>query len=605
MVEGREKWSRNVEYLLATAGYAVGLGNVWRFPYLCYKSGGGAFLLPFLIMLVLCGIPLLYMEMAVGQLTQQGPIGAINRLCPFFKGAGLATVVISFLFTTYYNVIISWAFYYMFSSFTSTLPWADCNHDWNSEHCFDGANKTILDPITNATIIVPRSNDSLSPTEDFFEQRVLEKTSGIDEPGALRWDLSLILLMCWILVYFCIWKGPRFTGKVVYFTVTFPYLVLVILLVRGLTLPGAINGVLYFVVPRWELLKDANVWVAAAAQTFNSLGIAFGGIITMSSYNNKSHRILKDVLVIGIVDALTCILAGLAIFSILGYLAYNQGMDVEDVIKEGPGLVFVIYPAAFTSMPVSQLISVLFFLMLVTLGIDSQFASVEVIVTTIQDHFGLQVKKYLRRKEILVLVVCIVSYLCGLPNVTQGGIYFFQLIDYYAAAMSLMYLAFFEVIAITWFYGARRLAKDIEKSSGAAPPIFFVICWYFISPLLILGIWIFSLVQYKPFSMAGYEYPTWATVLGWLLAAMSIVCIPAGMVHTVISTKGNSLWEKFRNSLKPLDQPEEEPLHMDSLQNGKLLSENGHLTNGTAMFNHTGDNVYPKLDSEVEPLNYH
>ncbi|WAR02647.1 INE-like protein, partial [Mya arenaria] len=347
----------------------------------------------------------------------------------------------------------------------------------------------------------PSSNCNMPVNESFFRQRVLEKTSGIDEPGALRWDLSLILLMCWILVYFCIWKGPRFTGKVVYFTVTFPYLVLVILLVRGLTLPGAINGVLYFVVPRWELLKDANVWVAAAAQTFNSLGIAFGGIITMSSYNNKSHRILKDVLVIGIVDALTCILAGLAIFSILGYLAYNQGMDVEDVIKEGPGLVFVIYPAAFTSMPVSQLISVLFFLMLVTLGIDSQFASVEVIVTTIQDHFGLQVKKYLRRKEILVLVVCIVSYLCGLPNVTQGGIYFFQLIDYYAAAMSLMYLAFFE------------------------------------------GIWIFSLVQYKPFSMAGYEYPTWATVLGWLLAAMSIVCIPAGMVHTVISTKGNSLWE--------------------------------------------------------------
>ncbi|WAR02649.1 INE-like protein [Mya arenaria] len=481
MVEGREKWSRNVEYLLATAGYAVGLGNVWRFPYLGVPTPVSHYAGPVWDPSALHGD-------GGGPVDTAGANRGYQQALPFFQ-----------------------------SSFTSTLPWADCNHDWNSEHCFDGANKTILDPITNATIIVSRSNDSLSPSEDFFEQRVLEKTSGIDEPGALRWDLSLILLMCWILVYFCIWKGPRFTGK---------------------------------------------VWVAAAAQTFNSLGIAFGGIITMSSYNSKSHRILKDVLVIGIVDALTCILAGLAIFSILGYLAYNQGMDVEDVIKEGPGLVFVIYPAAFTSMPVSQLISVLFFLMLVTLGIDSQFASVEVIVTTIQDHFGLQVKKYLRRKEILVLVVCIVSYLCGLPNVTQGGIYFFQLIDYYAAAMSLMYLAFFE------------------------------------------GIWIFSLVQYKPFSMAGYEYPTWATVLGWLLAAMSIVCIPAGMVHTVISTKGNSLWEKFRNSLKPLDEPEEESLHMNSVQNVKFLSENDHLTNGTALFNHTGDNVYPQLDSGVEPLNY-
>ncbi|KAL4223921.1 hypothetical protein ACF0H5_017383 [Mactra antiquata] len=603
-IENRETWSRNLEYLLATAGYAVGLGNVWRFPYLCYRSGGGAFLIPFLIMLVLCGIPLLYMEMAVGQYTQRGPIGAIAKLCPFFKGAGIATVVISFLFTTYYNVIITWAFYYLFSSFTSKLPWSDCSHTWNSEKCFDGSNKTVIDTDTGATYVIPRDNNSLSPTEDFYEQRLLEKSTGIDEPGILQWDLSLILLMCWVLVYFCIWKGPRLTGKVVYFTATFPYLVLVTLLIRGVTLPGAINGIKYFIVPRWELLLDANVWVNAAAQTFNSLGIAFGGIITMSSYNKRSNKIIKDVLIIGVVDAVTCLLAGFAIFSILGYLAHNQGKDVLDVIKEGPGLVFVIYPEAFTSMPVSQLFSALFFFMLVCLGIDSQFASTEVIVTTIQDHFGSQVKKYLYRKEILVLVICIISFLCGLPNVTQGGIYFFQLIDYYAAAMSLMYLAFFEVIAITWFYGAKRLAKNIEEMNGAPPNIFFVVCWYGISPLLIFGIWMFSLIQYKPFSVAGYTYPGWAIGLGWFIAGLSIIAIPAAMVHSVIKADGKSLWQKFKNSLKPESSDSEQYVQNRDIPL-KHNAENGYHANGGGMIykpNYASE--LPQYEEEVKPLNY-
>ncbi|XP_060560453.1 sodium- and chloride-dependent GABA transporter ine-like [Ruditapes philippinarum] len=584
--ERRESWSRSVEYLLATAGYAVGLGNVWRFPYLCYRSGGG--------------------EIFYFFTSCQHTSKMISKDFVLFTGAGIATVVISFLFTTYYNVIITWAFYYLFSSFTSKLPWSDCSNDWNSDDCFDGVNKTVFDPVTNVTSVILRTNDSLSPTEDFYERGLLEKSSGIDEPGVLKWDLSLILLMCWILVYFCIWKGPKLTGKVVYFTATFPYVVLLVLLVRGLTLPGAMNGILYFIVPRWKLLLDANVWVNAAAQTFNSLGIAFGGIITMSSYNKRKNRILKDVLIIGVVDAVTCLLAGFAIFSILGFLAHDQDKDVEEVIKEGPGLVFVIYPSAFSSMPVSQLISALFFFMLICLGIDSQFASVEVIVTTIQDHFAPQVKKYLRRKELLVLVVCVVSFLCGLPNVTQGGVYFFQLIDYYAAAMSLMYLAFFEVIAITWFYGAKKLAKNIEQMNGAPPSVFFIVCWYGISPLLILGIWIFSLVQYKPFSVANYEYPGWAIGLGWFIAALSIICIPGAMVHSVVTAQGKTLWQKFKNSLKPQAIDMEEKNEDIGFKDITFPVDDCYLENGGVIFKgqKPSDSMYPALNDEVQPLSY-
>ncbi|KAK3760902.1 hypothetical protein RRG08_042117 [Elysia crispata] len=591
-------------------------------------------------MLILCGIPLAFMEMAVGQYTRQGPIGALSKLCPFFKGAGLATVAISFLFTTYYIVIITWSFYYMFHTFSSELPWTNCNHPWNSKLCRDGfsspksaaahsaisgsgnitstdynltsaitnmaANLTSFNTIgdsnnqsDNVTLL---TNESRSPTEDFFIEKVLQKSSGIEEQGSVRWELLLILLMCWIIVYFCIWKGPKSTGKVVYFTATCPYLVLIILLVRGITLPGSEDGIDFFIKPRWSLLLDAKVWVNAAAQNFNSLGVAFGGLITMSSYSKFNNNIVRDVLILAVVDALTCLLAGFAIFAILGNLALSQSKAVADVVEEGPGLVFVIYPQAFNTMPVSQLFAFLFFFMLVCLGIDSQFASVEVIVTTIQDHFGHAVRRWLKRKEILVLIVCFVSFLAGLPNITQGGFYFFQLIDYYAAALSLMVLAFFEVIAICWFYGARNLAENIQHMTGSRPNIFFIICWYCISPLLIFGIWIFSMIQYKPLSIAGYVYPPWAVGLGWVIALVSVLCIPAGMLHGILTTPGNSWRKRFRNSFKPNMRPGQSPPILPDKDEANGLKADDIVLTNIVTSNNFSDQPYHKGSEDREYL---
>lgn len=559
-VETRQNWSKKLEFILACVGYSVGLGNVWRFPYLCFSSGGGAFLIPFFFMLIICGVPLMYMELAVGQYTRQGPIGAIAKLCPFFKGAGLATVVISFLFTTYYNIIITWACYYLFSSFTSVLPWTHCKHDWSSPLCWDGTSAT-----GNESNFI-QLNNTISPTENFFMNNVLKKTSGIEKQGTIRWELVLLLMFCWILVYFCIWKGPKGTGKVVYVTAIFPYVVLLILVIRGLTLPGAIDGVLFFIKPKWYQLTEAKVWMNAAIQNFNSLGIAFGGLITMSSYNKFHNNIIKDVMTIAIVDAFTCILAGFAIFSILGALALSQNKNVEDVVQEGPGLVFIIYPQGFSEMPASQFFAFLFFIMLIFLGIDSQFAGVEVVVTAIQDHFALQIKKYLKRKELLVLIVCIVSFMAGLPNIMQGGIYFFQLIDFYAAGVSVMYLAFFEVIAVTWFYGAKQLGQNIQEMTGKYPNYFFILCWYIASPLFIIAIWIFNMVQYSDLKIGDYAYPKWAIGIGWFIATLSIICIPIGMIHSVFTAKGGNLWQKFRSSLKSEFTKEEmPPLNEESL----------------------------------------
>ncbi|KAG1653923.1 Sodium- and chloride-dependent GABA transporter ine [Nymphon striatum] len=551
-VEEREKWSSKTDFLLSCIGYAVGLGNIWRFPYLCYKSGGGAFLIPYFITLFLCGIPLLLMEMAIGQYMRFGPIGTLNKVAPIFKGVGVATVVVTFILTTYYNVIIAWTLYYLFSSFTAVLPWSNCQHTWNSPNCYDDLwmhsnNSTNMSMVGNYSTVINSSvlmnlirpeKGGISPSQDFYDHRVLEKTDSIDNLGSIRWELFAVLLLSWTLVYFSLWKGIKVSGKIVYITVTLPYLLLFAFLINGVLLPGAVDGLIFLFKPKWHLLLDAKVWVYAAAQNFNSIGIGFGSIIAMASFNERKSSLLPETLTIISVNTATSLIGSIVVFSTLGHIAEVQGRNVSDVVAQGPGLVLVAIPEVITQMPIPQLWAVLFFILLLLLGLDSQFAMVEVVVTTITDNF-----KKLRR-EYIVFCVCLISFLLGIPHVTQGGIYVFQLVDHYASAISIMFIAFFEVIAITWFYGAKRLATNIKEMTGKRPNKYFIICWYFISPALIFAIAIYSFIDYKPLKYDNVvSYPDWAQGLGWMVAMLSVICVPLFAVIAIYKAPGYTVFQ--------------------------------------------------------------
>ncbi|XP_073335294.1 sodium- and chloride-dependent GABA transporter ine isoform X1 [Pagrus major] len=531
----RPTWSRQIEFTLAGIGCAVGLGNVWRFPYLCYRSGGGAFLVPYLFMLVVLGIPLLYMELTVGQYTRRGPVHALAIVCPLLKGVGMASVAISFIMCTYYNVVITWALYYLFSSFQAPLPWQNCNNTWNTPNCTSHA--------TN-------SSYSSTASQEFFKYKMLEQTSGVEETGVIRWELFLILLLAWILIYFCIFKGVKSTGKVVYFTALFPYIILFALLINNAQLPGAVDGITFFIVPEWDKLLSVEVWVNAAAQIFNSIGIGFGSLLAMSSYNSFNNNVLKDTLTIAIINSLTSILAGFVIFSAFGYMSYLQGIPISDLAVDGPGLVYVVYPQAFANMPVSQLWAVLFFFMLLCLGLDSEFAMVEVLVTSLMDEFYQTLIKFFRRKELFVLAICGFAFLMGIPCVLQVGIFVFQLMDHYTAIVSIMFLAFFEVIAICWSYGAKRLSDNLQEMTGRRANIFFRLCWLVVAPVLITVILIFSIIQFKPARYEDYVFPPWAQGVGWVIAMASIIWIPLGAVHTLWVLPG-SFMQKLKLSITP------------------------------------------------------
>uniref|UniRef100_A0A8C7W1J0 Transporter n=1 Tax=Oncorhynchus mykiss TaxID=8022 RepID=A0A8C7W1J0_ONCMY len=485
----REKWASKLDFILSVAGGFVGLGNVWRFPYLCYKNGGGAFLIPYTIFLFGGGLPVFFLEVALGQYTSEGGITCWEKLCPIFTGIGYASIVIVSLLNIYYIVILAWGLYYLFQCFQPELPWAKCNQPWNTARCVEDTfrkNKTLMlaANITNFT----------SPVTEFWERNVLSISSGIDDIGPLKWDLALCLLAVWIVCFFCIWKGVKSTGK---------------------------------------------VWIDAGTQIFFSYAICLGAMTSLGSYNKYKYNCYRDCLLLGGLNSGTSFVSGFAIFSVLGFMAQEQGVDIADVAESGPGLAFIAYPKAVSMMPMPTFWAILFFIMLLLLGLDSQFVEVEGQITSLVDLYP-SVLRIGYRREIFIAVMCCISYLLGLTMVTKGGMYVFQLFDYYAASgVCLLWVAFFECIAIAWIYGADNFYDAIEDMIGYRPNPWMKWSWTFITPVLCAGCFIFSLVKYKPLTYNKvYEYPDWSIGLGWSLALASMICIPMVMVIKILQSDG-------------------------------------------------------------------
>ncbi|XP_042320543.1 sodium- and chloride-dependent glycine transporter 1 isoform X2 [Sceloporus undulatus] len=546
----RGNWGNQIEFILTSVGYAVGLGNVWRFPYLCYRNGGGAFLFPYFIMLVFCGIPLFFMELSFGQFASQGCLG-VWRVSPMFKGVGYGMMVVSTYIGIYYNVVICIAFYYFFSSMTRVLPWTYCNNPWNTPDCtgvLDVTNGSAESSV-NFTQIFNQTLKRTSPSEEYWRRYVLKLSDDIGNLGEVRLPLLGCLGVSWVVVFLCLFKGVKSSGKVVYFTATFPYVVLTILFVRGITLEGAVTGIMYYLTPQWDKILNAKVWGDAASQIFYSLGCAWGGLITMASYNKFHNNCYRDSIIISITNCATSVYAGFVIFSILGFMANHLGVDVSKVADHGPGLAFVAYPEALTLLPISPLWSVLFFFMLILLGLGTQFCLLETLVTAIVDEVGND--WIIRRKTFVTLGVAVVGFLLGVPLTTQAGIYWLLLMDNYAASFSLVVISCIMCVSIMYVYGHRNYFKDIEMMLGFPPPLFFQICWRFISPVIIFFILVFTVIQYRPISYNTYVYPTWAITIGFFMALSSVICIPIYAVLCIMRSEGDSLLQRLKNATRP------------------------------------------------------
>nr|CAI5847612.1 unnamed protein product [Callosobruchus analis] len=542
----RGKWKNKTEFILSCIGYAVGLGNVWRFPYLAYRNGGGAFLVPYLMMLFLCGIPLFFMEASLGQFSSTGCI-TVFKICPLFTGAGYAIIIVNVIVITYFNIINTYPLMFLTYAFTAPLPWSDCDNSWNTNDCTKlTVSSSRAQPNENLYRNINRTSVK-TPADEFFHHEILKISSSIEEMGSVDTNLLLGNIFSWLIMYLCIMKGIKSVGKVIYFTAVFPFVILFVLLIRGLTLPGAWDGVYFYIWPKWDELRNLKVWADAAMQIFFSLGPGWGGIINISSYNDFKNNSKLDSIIIPIVNCGTSILAGFVVFSVIGFMAHETGMPISTVVTGGPGLAFITYPAAISLMPWPNLWAVLFFLMLLTLGLDSMFVTVETVVSAIIDDFP-----HLRKFQFYVTIVTVVvAMLISIIYCTHGGMYWLQLFDWYSASITVVLVCLSEVVIVGWTYGVKRFIRDVEFMTGERLSWYWMLSWKIITPLFLTFIFITAITFNTKVSYMGREFPEWAIQIGWASCSVSIACIPLYMGYRLLYIEKGDMVERISNSLKP------------------------------------------------------
>ncbi|GAU98844.1 hypothetical protein RvY_09933 [Ramazzottius varieornatus] len=589
---GRAQWGNKVEFLLSCISLSVGLGNVWRFPYLAYANGGGAFLLPYIVVLFLVGKPMYFMEIAAGQYHAKSPVPIWKRIAPIAKGIGMAQIVISFCVAVYYAVIMSWVMYYFWATLVAAcqgkaVPWENfCENDWAyNKTCFSTStyverpNYTFV-PVVNFDNNETESERKVSSAQQYYDRFVMmkyEKASPNIFTITNLGDVNLLMLAslagCWLVIYVSLVKGVQSSGKVVYVTSTMPFIVLFILLIRGVTLDNATQGILYFIVPKFEKLLDIQTWRAAAEQMFFSLGVAFGTLTMLGSYNKFNNNCYRDGLIVSVLDSATSVISGLAMFSILGYLAGQMDVGIENVVDSGPGLAFVTFPDAVTTMPVPALWSLLFFIMLFTLGLGSEIALLENSLTYLCDRFP-----QLRAKRPLVTLAAVVlCFLIDIPFVTQGGYELFEVFDKYAGGLAVLIVAAAEVLCIMWVYGLKRFLNDLQEMLGKTGNLgwYWRTAWLILAPVTLLFITIVSITSFELMSQPGVNnIPPWADGIGWSLTALAVVQLPLWAAIVLYKAPGNTFGEKFHQSLWPDTIVNPRSSKMEMNQNG--ISTNGN-----------------------------
>uniref|UniRef100_A0A131YLU6 Sodium-dependent nutrient amino acid transporter 1 n=1 Tax=Rhipicephalus appendiculatus TaxID=34631 RepID=A0A131YLU6_RHIAP len=528
----RPQWNKGLQFFLSCLSISIGLGNVWRFPTLAYQNGGGAFLIPYFVLLFIVGKPVYFLELAVGQFSGRGVVKTWDCV-PGFRGISVAQFVTSFYILVAYNYIMALCLFYLFASMQSPLPWTNCDPQWSDENCF---HQSMLNATLNLT------ENATSSSEQFFRNYALKDSGAFKLPSAFDWRMALCLLLSWIVQGVSTIKGVHSIGKVAYVTSTFPYVVLVTLLVVTLLQEGAANGLAALFVPRWNKILEIQVWFNACEQSFFSLGIGMGVLTMYSSYNDFKHNVSRDAFFISIADTATSLLAGAVVFSTLGVLAHQLGLqDISQVVKGASdlGLAFVTYPEALSRISfVPQLWSVLFFFMLFLLGLGSGVSNIQLMVAVLEEQYP----RLQKLKGCTVLAICAVCFATGLFLCTDNGNTLRLLFDNYGIGRALFLYAIFEVVGLVWVYGWKNICGDIGYMFGKPISWYWRITWGVLTPVSLIAIFLYGTVTEKSSS----SLPAIGQTIGWILAAIAVGQIALWMVVAFVRAPGPDAFKKFK-----------------------------------------------------------
>ena len=415
MTDSRESWSARSGFIIAAIGSAVGLGNIWRFPYVAYENGGGAFLIPYLIAIFAAGLPLLFLDYAVGHKYRKAPPTAYKKLMNS-EALGWWQVMVTLLIGIYYASVLSWAGSYMFYSI---------GQQWGTD------------------------------TEKFFFTSYLQNGEGL----ALGFVPTLFigLVIVWAVVMFILYGGVK-KGVELSNKIFIPLLLILfsILVVQALRLPGAVDGLNAFFTPNWEAMTNYKVWLAAFGHIFFSLSVGFGIMLTYSSYLKRKTNLTGSGLVVALANSSFEILAGIGIFAALGFMAYSAGSSVDDVVSGGIGLAFIAFPKIISSLGAGgDLFGFLFFASLTVAGVTSMVSILQVPIAAFQDKLGWS------RKRAVTIIAGGSAIVSTILFSTHSAITFVDIIDYFANNIGIVGGGLLSIILVTWF--RRPLLKELQQ----------------------------------------------------------------------------------------------------------------------------------------------
>lgn len=474
----RGAFSSRKVFILAAIGSAVGLGNIWRFPYVAYENGGGAFVIPYLVALLTAGIPFLFLDYALGHRHRGSAPLSFARLRRGTEGLGWWQVGICFFIAVYYAAVIAWAVRYTFFSLDQA---------WGS------------DP------------------EGFFFGEFLQA----GDPGV---DLDVVagvmvpLLLVWVAVVLVMVLGvEKGIGRLS--VVFIPVLVIAFaaLVVRALFLPGAAEGLDALFTPDWAALTEPGVWAAAFGQIFFSLSIGFGIMITYASYVHPKTDMTGSGAVVGFANSGFELLAGIGVFAALGFMAQANGVAVSEVAGSGIGLAFVAFPAIISEAPAGALIGVLFFGSLVLAGITSLVSVIEVVISAVRD------KLELGRAAAALAVGVPSAVLSLLFFSTTSGIYVLDVLDHFINQFGILLVAVVSMVVVAWGVRALPLLADHLDGEGSIR----VGAWWRVLVAVVAPVALaYVLVQaFIDDLQTPYEdYPQWLLLtFGWGAAGLVVV----------------------------------------------------------------------------------
>ncbi|MFC3022908.1 sodium-dependent transporter [Vibrio zhugei] len=470
----REQWGSRTGFILAAVGSAVGLGNIWRFPYMAYENGGGAFFIPYLFAMLTAGIPFMILEFSMGQRHRGSAPKTLSIIHKKFEWLGWFQVGVAAVIAIYYVAVIGWAISYFGLSFTQGWG-ADTNTYFFSDYLKLGDN---------------------SPTN----------------LGSIQWGIALAMTIAWGITYAAVAGGVK-SGIERASKIMMPILFLMVigLIARMITLPGALEGVTYLFKPDFSKIWDLQVWAAAYGQIFFTLSIGFAIMLAYSSYLPEKSDISNNAFITVLLNCGFSILAGIMIFSVLGYMASAQGKGITDVVSSGVGLAFVTIPEAINLLPIPYILGPLFFFALVIAGLSSHISLVEAVTSSIIDKLGCS-----RRKAANCVVG--IGFVISMAYATNGGLLLLDLVDHFANNIGILASCLVELVLMAWLMKISHSRDYANKQSDFHIAVWFDICLKFISPAMLIII-----LTDKVDTLVTDGYGGYNLTLGWVMIGLLLV----------------------------------------------------------------------------------